>query len=145
PFGPGPPRGSFRRMDRGFGYGGGGLATRRRSSSGHLRICVSGGCRVESDGMVWAPVSGRSRSCSLIETIASESETIESFCRGSRIREVELPRLDGGFELWSTTPCSIQYRNVRTPKGTKNEAGYPAKRFSYQKVRNSRSPCRNWS
>src|SRR5262249_46993087 len=34
----------------------------------------------------------------------SESETIESFRRGSRIREVELPRLDWGFELWSEIP-----------------------------------------
>src|SRR5262245_65103271 len=82
--------------------GGGGLATRRRSSSGHLRICVSGGCRVESDGVVWAPVSGRSRSCSLIETIASESETIESFRRGSRIREAEHSRRNRFYESAAT-------------------------------------------
>src|SRR5262249_41266674 len=145
PFGPGPPRGSFRRMDRGFGYGGGGLATRKRSSSGHLRICVSGGCRVESDGVVWAPVSGRSRSCSSIGTIASESETIELFRSGSRILEVELPRLDGEFELWSTTPL-LHSVLATSPRGvTKNEADYPAKRLSSQKIRNSRSLCRNWS
>src|SRR5262249_14514296 len=88
-------------MNRGFGFGGGGLATRRRSSSGHLRICVSGGCRVESDGVARTPVLGLLRSCSSIQTIASESETIEWFRRGSRIEEIELTRLDRGFELWS--------------------------------------------
>src|SRR5262249_56941283 len=90
-------------MNRGFGLGGGRLATRRRSSSGHPRICVSGGCRVESDGVAQTPVSGSWRSRSSNPTIASESETIEWFRRGSRIGEIELSRLDERFELWLTT------------------------------------------
>src|SRR5262249_45703452 len=104
-------------MNRGFGFGGGRLATRRRSSSGYQRICVSGGCRVESDGAARTSVSGPSRSCSSIETIASESETIESFRRGSRIREVELPRLDGGIRVMvDDSSAPIQYPQRQNPK-----------------------------
>src|SRR5262249_33967959 len=80
-----------------------------------------------SDGVVWAPVSGRSRSCSSIETIASESETIEFFRRGSRILEVELPPLDGGFELWSTTPLLYSVLATSVPqKGDEERGGLPS-------------------
>src|SRR5262245_1966853 len=132
-------------MDRGFGYVGGGLATRRRSSSGHHRICVSGGCRVGSDGAAWTRASGPKCHTSN-RTIASESETIESFCTESRIREVELPRLDGGFELWSTTPLLHSVPATQNPKRGDEERGWlPGGEILVSEGRNSRSPCRNWS
>src|SRR5215813_8064821 len=84
-------------------HAGGRLATRRQSSSRHPRIGVSGGCRVESDGVAQTPVSGSLRSRSSNPTIASESATIEWFRRGSRIGEIERSRQNERFELWLTT------------------------------------------